>query len=92
MCRDWNLLESLLIHEDTACGILIKILVRTTLHANILELETNLECTLKHTAVSNILQLGYHYCVTLTRLSVLEVDASPNLAIHADASTDFDFL
>ena len=90
--RDRYLLECFLIHEDTASGILIEILIGATLYAYVLELEANLEGTFQHTAVSYILQFGNHNGVTFARLSVLEVDASPDLAIHADASSDFDFL
>ena len=92
MLGDWNLLESLLVHEDVARGILIKVLVRTTLHTHVLELESHLECTLQHTAVGHILQLGNHNGVTLARLAVLEVDASPNLAIKTNTCSDLDFL
>ena len=90
--RDRNLLESLLIHEDVTSWILIKVLIRTTLNTNILKLETNLEGTLKHTAVSNILQLCDHNGVTLAWLTVLEVDASPNFTIKTNTCSNLDFL
>ena len=88
----WYLLESLLVHEDAACWVFIKILIWATLHAYVLKLEANLECALEHSSVGNILQLGNHYSVALTWFPVLEVDASPDFAIHADASSNFDFL
>ena len=70
----------------------VEVLPGATLHAHILQLEANLEGTLQHTTVADVLQLRDHDRVTLARLAVLEVDTSPNLAIHADACSDFDFL
>ena len=89
---DRNLLEGLLVHEDATCWVFIEILIWATLYAYILKLESNLECALKHSSVGNILQLGNHYGVAFTWFPVLEVDASPDFAIHADASSNFDFL
>ena len=89
---DRNLLESLLIHEDVASRILIKILVRTMLYAHIIKFEANLESTLQHAAVSHVLQLGVHDSVTLSWLTMLEVNALPNAAVHADACSDLNFL
>ena len=48
---DGDLLECLLIHEDTTRLVLIEILVRTTLNDNVLELLTNVETTLQYATV-----------------------------------------
>ena len=89
---DRNLLESLLVHEDVASGILVEILIRAMLYTHVIELEANLERTLQHAAVSHVLQLGVHDSVTLSWLTMLEVNALPNAAVHADACTDLNFL
>ena len=81
---DWNLLKSLLVHEDASCWILVEILVWTTLDNNILQFEAHLESTIKHATVCHVLQFSVHYCVALSWLSVLEIDAYPNAAIHAN--------
>ena len=90
--RDRNLLKSFLIHEDVTSCILIKVLIWATFNAYILELETYLECALKYSTISNILQFGNHDGVTFTWLTMLEVDTSPNLAIKTDASSNLNLL
>lgn len=89
---DGNLLESLLIHEDAACRVLIEVLIGATLDAHVLKLESHLECAVEHTSVGHVLQLCVHYCVSLSGLSVLEIDADPNASIHADACSFFNVL
>ena len=62
------------------------------LNANVVKFEAYLKSTLKYAAVGNVLQLGIHYSVAFSRLTVLKVNTLPNATIHADASSDFDFL
>jgi len=89
---DRELLKRLLVHEDAARAVLVEILIRTMLHAHVVELEAYLECTVQHTAVGYILQLGVHDSVALTGFTMLKPNALPDTAVHTDAGTLLDFL
>ncbi len=86
------MLVSFLIHEDITRRIFVQILIRTMLHAHVIEFETNLEGALQYAAVGNVLQFGVHHRVALAWFAMLKVDTSPNTTIHSDACSNLDFL
>ena len=89
---DGNLVESLLVHELVVVTVVIQILIGTTLYTHILQLLTDVEAAFQYVSVYYVLQLGTHEGVSLTRLYMQKVDAEVKLAVHADASSDFDVL
>ena len=89
---DWNLVVSLLVHEDIVLTLLVKVLVGAALHAHVFKLLADVEAALQHTAVHNVLQLYTHESVTLTRLYMKKVDDEEQFAIHTDACSHLDVL
>ena len=89
---DGNLLEGLLVHEDTARLVLIQILVGATLDDDVLQFLTDIEAALQYATVADVLQLDDHDGVTLTRLAMLEVDANPNATVHTNGGAFFNVL
>ena len=89
---DGNLLKCLLIHENTTALVFIKILIGTTLNDDVLQFLTDVEATLQNATIGNVLHLDNHNCVTLTWLSVLEIDAHPNTTVHANSGAFLNVL
>ena len=89
---DRYLLEGLVIHEDVVLALFVKELVRTALNANILQLLTDVEAALQHTAVHYILKFHAHNRVALTRLHVQKLDYEIQTAVHADTYAVFNVL
>ena len=89
---DGDLLEGLLIHEDTSGLILIEVLVGTTLNNHIFQFLTDIVTTLQNTTVADVLQLDVHDGVTLTRLAVLKINTYPNATVHADSCSFLNVL
>ena len=87
-----NLLEGLLIHEDTTRLVFIKILIGTTLDDYVFQFLTDVEATLQYATVGNVLHLDDHNCVTLTWLAVLKIDAHPNAAVHTNGGAFLNVL
>ena len=88
---DVDLLESLSVHEVCTEVILVSELVRTTLNAYLLDLDTyRREGILENATVLQVLELRTNKCRTLAWLAVLEIDNNKSLAIHLDTHTDFD--
>ena len=92
VASDRNLVVCLLVHEDIVFTLLVEILVGAALNAYILKLLADVETTLQHSAVNNVLKLNAHESVALTRLYVEEVDDEEKLAVHTDASSHLDVL
>ena len=89
---DRNLVISFLVHEDVIFTLLVEVLVGTALHAYILQLLADVETTLKHASVNNILQLHTHEGVTLAGLYMQEVDDEEQFTIHTDACSHLNVL
>ena len=89
---DGNLVESFLVHKLVVVTVVIEILVRTAFYAYVFQLFTDVEAAFQHIAVDYIFQLGTHESITFSRLHMQEVDAEIKLAVHADASSDFNVL
>ena len=84
---DGNLLESLLIHEDAAFLILVEVLIVAVLDDHVFQLFTNVVAALQHATVGDVLHLDVHDGVSLTGLTVLEVNANPNGTVHANGGS-----
>ncbi len=89
---DGNLLEGLLVHEDAARLVLIQVLIGAALNDHVLQLLTDVEATLQHATVTYVLQLDDHDGVALTGFAVLEVNAHPNGAVHANGGAFLNVL
>lgn len=89
---DGYLLVCLLVHEDKARRVFIKVLVGAVLYAHVFKFETHLECAFENTAVGHVLQLCTHNGVAFSWLYMLEVNANPYLIVHTDACALFNFL
>ena len=87
-----DLVKSLLVHKLVVVAVMVEVLVGAAFHAHVFQLLADVEAALQHVSVHHVLQLGAHKRITLSRLYMQEVDAKVQLAIHADASSDFNVL
>ena len=87
-----NLLEGLLVHEDTSGLVLVEILIGATFDDDVFQFLTDIEAALQYAAVADVLYLDDHNGVTLAWLTVLEIDAHPDATVHANGGAFFNVL
>ena len=86
------MLESFLIHEDKLFALLVKVLVRATLHAYVFQFLPDVESAFDHIAANDVFQGRAHDRIAFPGLYVKEVDAEVELAVETDTGPFLDVL
>ena len=89
---DGNLVKSLLVHELVVVTVMIEVLVGTTFYTHVFQFLTDVETAFQNVTVHHVFQLSAHESITFSRLYMQEVDTEIQLAVHTDASSDFNVL